>query len=78
MSAEPAAEAAPDITVLAGSPTPTELAAVTAVVTAMVQEASDADAESDGVAPSAWQHSQRAVRAPLMPGPNAWRGFSGR
>jgi len=67
--------------VISGDPTPTELAAVTAVVLALVEEAQDeeyalAAAASVRSGQSAWQRSQRAVRRPLRPGFGAWRGFS--
>jgi hypothetical protein len=65
-----------DVRVLCGSPTPDEIAAVTAVLTAaVVEEASGADpVPSHG--PSAWQRSTRILRAPLMAGPGQWRNFS--
>jgi len=67
--------------VISGDPTPTELAAVTAVVLALVEEAQDEQYALEAAAsarpgPSAWQRSQRAVRRPLRPGFGAWRGFS--
>lgn len=68
--------AAPDLTIVAGSPTPAELAAITAVITGMLAEHAD---EDRAVLPrvSAWQRSQRSIRRPLTPGPGAWRSFSG-
>jgi len=64
-------------TVVAGDPTPAELAAVTAVVGAVLEEiASDSElAAVPGV--SAWQRSQRPIRGPVTRGNGAWRGFSG-
>ena len=68
--------------VISGDPTPTELAAVTAVVLAMVEEAQDeefalaAAAASARSGQSAWQRSQRPIRRPLRPGFGAWRSFS--
>jgi len=68
--------------VISGDPTPTELAAVTAVVLALVEEAQDEEYALEAAAvsarsgQSAWQRSQRAVRRPLRPGFGAWRGFS--
>ncbi|MBK4348883.1 acyl-CoA carboxylase subunit epsilon [Lacisediminihabitans sp. G11-30] len=66
---------------MSGDPTPTELAAVTAVVLAMVEEAQDeehalAAAASAHTGQSAWQRSQRPIRRPLRPGFGAWRSFS--
>ncbi|RLP73974.1 acyl-CoA carboxylase subunit epsilon [Mycetocola manganoxydans] len=65
-----------NVRVLRGSPTPEEIAAVTAVLTAaVVEEAARADAvPSDG--PSAWQRSQRILRSPLQAGAGRWRNFS--
>ena len=72
------ADAAPaSFTVVAGDPTPAELAAVTAVVGAVLEEiASDSEL---GAVPgvSAWQRSQRPIRGPVARGNGAWRGFSG-
>jgi hypothetical protein len=66
----------PELTIVAGSPTPAELAAITAVVTAMLAEITHGErAEVPRV--SAWQRSQRCIRVPLAPGPGAWRSFSG-
>ena len=70
-------EAGAEITVLAGSPTAAELAAITAVVTALAEELSDDALLEVGTVQSAWQRSQRALRRPLVPGPGAWRSFSG-
>lgn len=71
------AEHGVDVRILRGSPTPEEIAAVTAVLTAaVVEEASHADAVvSDG--PSAWARSQRIMRPSLQAGPGRWRNFSG-
>lgn len=66
----------PEITVIGGNPTAVELAAVTAVVTALAQEQRDDDRITSGSAVSAWHRSQRSLRLPLAPGPGAWRGFS--
>jgi hypothetical protein len=65
-----------DVRVLRGSPTPEEIAAVTAVLTAaVVEESAGADAVlSHG--PSAWQRSTRILRTPLAAGPGRWRNFS--
>jgi hypothetical protein len=62
---------APQLRVLAGNPTATELAAVTAVVSALA-------AEHEGrriTVPqprSAWSHSQRPLRREIAPGAGAW------
>jgi len=62
--------------VVAGAPTPEELAAVTAVITSMIEEVEDGR-RAEGPRVSAWQRSQRSIRAPLHPGAGAWRSFSG-
>ena len=68
---------APSFTVVAGDPTPAELAAVTAVVSAVLEEiASDSERDA-GTVVSAWQRSQRPIRASVTRGNGAWRGFSG-
>ena len=68
--------AGPSFTIVAGDPTPAEVAAVTAVVTAALEEIA-ADHERDAnTGASAWQHSQRAIRAPITRGIDTWRGFS--
>lgn len=65
----------PAIRVVSRGATDSEIAAVTAVLTAALDElaaAGDAD-ESHG--PTAWQRSQRTLRTPLTPGPGAWHHF---
>jgi hypothetical protein len=77
---DPAADGAPApvaFTVVAGEPTPAELAAVTAVLGAVLEEIAT-DHAGDGTPDvSAWQRSARAIRAPLTRGVDTWRGFSG-
>jgi hypothetical protein len=70
------AAAVPEFTIVAGSPTPAELAAISAVISGMLAELANDDR---AVPPrvSAWQRSQRSIRRPLTPGPGAWRSFSG-
>jgi hypothetical protein len=65
-----------DVRVLRGSPTPDEIAAVTAVLTAAVVEESAAADAVESTGPSAWQRSQRIMRDPLLAGPGRWRNFS--
>jgi hypothetical protein len=72
------ADAAPtSFTVVAGDPTPAELAAVTAVLGAVLEEIAN-DREL-GTVPgvSAWQRSQRPIRGAITRGNGAWRAFSG-
>ncbi|MCS5721987.1 acyl-CoA carboxylase subunit epsilon [Herbiconiux sp. CPCC 203407] len=54
-----------------------ELAAVTAVLDAAVEEELDELHSEVLIEPSAWERSQRAPRGPLHPGPGVWRSFSG-
>ncbi len=82
---EPHEAASPDpavpgasIRVLAGSPTPEELAAVTAVLAAL--EAEESAAAARRTVPrgqSGWQESQRSLRVPLHPGPGRWSRSAG-
>ena len=76
---EPAADSGSppvDVEVLAGHPDAAEIAAVTAVLTAMADGHADGG-RLDSPGPSAWERSQRVLRAPVVPGPQAWGGFSG-
>ncbi|WP_349904919.1 acyl-CoA carboxylase epsilon subunit [Parafrigoribacterium humi] len=67
----------PEFTVLGGNPTPGELAAVTAVLTAAIEEATTMGAHTAPAGRSAWQLAQRPIRRPIDRGISAWRGFSG-
>ena len=64
-------------TVVAGDPTPAELAAVTAVVSAVLEEIASDHAAAAAPVVSAWRRSQRAIRTPITRGIDSWRGFSG-
>ena len=66
----------PEFEVVAGQPTPAELAAVTAVITSMIEDLEDGQRTEEPLV-SAWQRSQRSIRSPLHPGAGAWRSFSG-
>jgi len=66
----------PNIHIVAGNPTPAEVAAVAAVLSGVLEELVDLDDATPAV-PSAWARSQRPIRRPLHPGAGAWRGFSG-
>jgi hypothetical protein len=66
----------PIIRVLTAGVSAGELAAVTAVIEAAVDEEIEQLRAEVQIGPSAWEQSQRALRAPLHPGPGAWRGFS--
>jgi hypothetical protein len=65
------------ISVVRGDPTSAEVAAVTAVVSAALEELADENARQSATVVSAWQRSQRSVRGPITPGYGAWRAFSG-
>jgi hypothetical protein len=67
--------AQPEIRILGGNATPEEIAAVTAVLTAALDELAGESRRSGESGPTAWQVSQRDVRKPLPHG--AWRDFSG-
>lgn len=64
---------APEIRINSGTATPEEIAAVTAVLTGALDELASASRRSTETGRSAWQVSQRDVRAPLPHG--AWRNF---
>jgi len=66
-----------DIQITGGSPTPEEVAAVTAVLQASLAELAAEQELLDENGPSAWQRSQRQLRISLQPGRGAWRSFSG-
>ena len=72
------ADAAPaSFTVVAGDPTPAELAAVTAVVSAVLEEIASEHELAAVPGVSAWQRSQRPIRGPVTRGQGTWRAFSG-
>jgi gamma-glutamyl:cysteine ligase YbdK (ATP-grasp superfamily) len=65
-----------DLRIVSAGATAEDIAAVTAVLHAALNElTAQLDAEARPTV-SAWQRSQRALRAPLRPGAGAWRGFS--
>ena len=68
---------APGLRIVGGNPSPEELAAVTAVLTAVLDELSVEEERLAESGPDAWQRSQRPIRTQLVPGSGAWRGFSG-
>lgn len=65
-----------DVDVVAGNPTPEELAAVIAVLEGMTQELEGTRARAAARAASAWRLSQRPIRTPILPGITRWRSFS--
>lgn len=64
---------APEIRILSGNATSEEIAAVTAVLTAALDELAGESRRRSETGLTAWQISQRPVRAPLPHG--AWRNF---
>ena len=56
--------------------TPAEVAAVSAVLRGLLREESNSLRADSEHGQSAWQLSQRAIRASITPGPGRWRGFS--
>jgi hypothetical protein len=69
--------AAPDIRIISGNPDAAEIAAVTAVLTGVLEELADERGRELAVGTTAWQRSQRSLREQLTPGHGAWRSFSG-
>ena len=66
-----------DIRIVRGSPTPEELAAITAVIHGVIDELAADEATHALRSTTAWQRSQKRLRSPLSPGAGAWRSFSG-
>ena len=60
-----------DIRILGGDPDDSEIAAVTAVLSAALDELAGEQRRRQSAGTSAWQRSQRSVRSPLVRG--AWR-----
>ena len=67
------APSTPEIRILGGSPSPEDIAAVTAVLTAALDELASESRRSGDRGPTGWQESQRDIRRPLPFG--AWRDF---
>ena len=65
--------AALSFTIVAGDPTPAEVAAVTAVLGAALEELASDRERNAASGPSAWQRSQRAIRTPIVRGHDTWR-----
>jgi acyl-CoA carboxylase epsilon subunit len=59
----------PVFAVVKGSPTDEEVAALVAVLTLIGRRSEPAPAEH----PSGWSAYWRTVKAPIIPGPDAWR-----
>jgi hypothetical protein len=74
---EAAAGLEPAVIVVSGNPDAEELAAITAVLSGVLDELAAEHNRRELTGPSAWQRSQRALREPLTPGRGAWRSFGG-
>jgi hypothetical protein len=61
------------VRVLSSGATPEEVAAVAVVVGAQLEEESARSTADDGPVRNPWAVTQRNLRAPLRPGPGAWR-----
>ncbi|PJJ61766.1 acyl-CoA carboxylase subunit epsilon [Compostimonas suwonensis] len=64
-----------ELRVISRGVTADELAAVTAVLGAAIEEEA-ARSPRRAAAPSAWSRSQRAIRTTIVAGEGRWRGFS--
>lgn len=64
---------APVVTVVAGSPTPEELAAIVTVLTAAAAVPEPADERSDLPPIGGWKSHAPTLRRPVHPGPGAWK-----
>ena len=69
-------EQVPTLRVVRGTATDEELAAVVAVITGRSGVADDGEPESAPA--SAWTDRSALVRAPVRPGPGAWRASAWR
>lgn len=63
------------IRVVSRGATDSEIAAVTAVLTATLDELAAARDADGSAGPTSWQRSQRTLRTPLDRGPGAWGRF---
>jgi len=66
-----------NLAVISGNPDVEDVAALTAVLAGVLEELAAEQGRREAAATSAWARSQRGVRAPIHPGPGAWRSFSG-
>jgi hypothetical protein len=77
-AAQPAGDPAPPVSgpvleVVSGQPSAEELAALTVVLAAALAQRDAARPGRPERDASAWASRSRGLRAPLMPGPDAWR-----
>ena len=66
-----------DLRIVSSGATPEEVAAVTAVLQAALDQLAAEASAADGPTVSGWQRSQYQLRQPLVPGPGQWRSFAG-
>lgn len=71
MNAE--SEPAYDIRIAGGHPSDEEIAAVTAVLSATLEELAGDAGRRRRLTPNAWERSQRSIRTPLTPG--SWQTY---
>jgi hypothetical protein len=69
MTEEASSAAVPLLAVVRGMPTPDELAALMVVLASRATNPSSAG----GARQSSWSAKSRRLRAPVRPGPGAWR-----
>jgi hypothetical protein len=62
-----------DIRITGGHPSDEEIAAVTAVVSAALEELASESGRRQRTTATAWERGQRGVRTPMTPG--AWKTF---
>jgi hypothetical protein len=62
----------PRLTIVSGQPTPEETAAVTVVLTVLLSQ----PAPEARPGPTQWSARSRFLRAPVTPGPGAWRAIA--
>jgi hypothetical protein len=66
---------APQIIVVSGGPDTEEMAAVTAVLSGVLEELAAEQGRRQSHGPSAWERSQHGLRTPLNPGTGSWQAF---
>lgn len=68
---------AANIQIVAGNPSAVEIAAVTAVLSGVLEELAGTANTHTVTPPSAWSRAQRPIRQPIFPAAGRWRSFSG-
>jgi hypothetical protein len=68
---------AANLQIVAGNPNGAEIAAVTAVLTGVLEELAGTVGARPVTPPSAWSRNQRPIRQPVFPAAGRWRSFSG-